>query len=189
MFGEFFESFKSSIKDIGKSDVEVMKEYIKGQFIDGNDFYEQFPESVAIALKRDLSDELRDIHEQNVSILCMCVKKQYLALWLLANDYGEKLALKSNLLIYKDSYGDYVFDDWFKEVVQFTGDRIYNITSFLDTNIPEKFKRLARNNDCENFLTGITDEYTTMSDIVEDISNDIESLAVLFIPPENTGNE
>ncbi|EOX4790308.1 restriction endonuclease [Vibrio alginolyticus] len=57
--------------------------------------------------------------------------------YLIINGYLPKLILKKKQLMYVDAYGDKVYDDWYRELKNFTQKREYDITSHLLSRTPD----------------------------------------------------
>ena len=80
--------------------------------------------------------------------------------FLVEHDYYSKLLLKRRQLIYTDSYGDRVFDDWFREVQKFTERRDVDIVSHLLSKTPKVLvEELKATERWENYI--FRDEFLT----------------------------
>lgn len=170
----------SFITKLLSSDVEKITNQIKKNFLENNKFYSSLPEEISQKLKNKLIDDLEDSRHDNVSNRCMNIQEQFIAKWLYDNDYFRHLLLKQSQLVFKDSYGDYCYDDWNKELNNFTSKRIYQIQSYLNNVVSSDFKVIAKRNNSINFLTADTDHISSIKDVIDDISNTIDILLIYF---------
>ncbi|MEC4091875.1 hypothetical protein [Pseudoalteromonas rubra] len=93
--------------------------------------------------------------------------------FLIDNEYLSKLCNKQEQLIYKDDYGDYVFDDWFRELKKFTMKRDYEIKSYLRSKTPRfLYDALIKTERWDNYI--FEDEFLTdeIWSCVDEIVND-----------------
>lgn len=58
--------------------------------------------------------------------------------WLYEMQYVSPLQRKYKQLVYKDDYGDWVLDDWFREIDQFIRSRLWDFVSYVRKSLPER---------------------------------------------------
>ncbi|HCH6295921.1 TPA: restriction endonuclease [Vibrio diabolicus] len=98
--------------------------------------------------------------------------------FLVEHDYYSKLLLKRRQLVYTDNYGDRVFDDWFREVQNFTARRDVNIVSHLLSKTPKVLAdELKATERWDNYVfqdEHLTDEMWSVVDTVLDSFDDLD---------------
>jgi len=121
-----------------------LDDYLRSSFIPDN-----FPEPLASAV-REFTEEQHehslmkaDDGSEYLLVIPLAIKRLHILKWLESRSYGDKLALKRRQLIYKDEYGDYCFDDWFRESARFAKKHVFTIAFELDRDISEKYKVYA----------------------------------------------
>lgn len=79
----------------------------------------------------DNPDECDDYSKYPYLVGCS-IRDAIIKEFLIDKGYLSKLTLKHKQLIYKDDYGDSVFEDWYREVKKFTEKRIIRYICVLE---------------------------------------------------------
>lgn len=161
-----------------------VKRQFESDYIQDQSFLKNFSDNVAPYIRDHIngSYEAASSSENAITFndpiyhIFGCLKAIYISLWLEKTGYGEKLALKQRQLIYKDSYGDYCFDDWNNELKRFISKRLYDLSYELDSTIPEKYTKFAAVLKLDYMLRILVhDPNFSEADLVEDLALDIST--------------
>ncbi|MDW1762239.1 restriction endonuclease [Vibrio sp. Vb2135] len=123
-------------------------------------------------------------------ILSSYIRDAIIKDFLIKKEYLPKLMLKRRQLIYKDAYGDYVFDDWFRELKNFTQKREDYITSHLLSLTPDFLvTELRATERWDNYIFEgeyLTDDmWSVVDNVLDFIESDEEEIPNLSFDTDN----
>lgn len=92
--------------------------------------------------KREPQEDINQINNIDVEAVTQLVIEQNKKLITeFLESYIRTLARKHEQLIYKDDYGDYIYDDWFREIEKFTSAKMSSIKETLLSQVYFEFSK------------------------------------------------
>lgn len=133
--------------------LEKLKERYYIEYVNNTSLWNSFPYYVKNNLLKTTGILNRKFDQtRESSYIFMSIRLIHIAKWLNETGYGDKLKSKLDRLVYKDEYGDYVFDDMHNEVVHFVKKRLNSIINAVDGSLGGYYIECAKELDRLNFI-------------------------------------
>jgi hypothetical protein len=129
-----------ALLDAGKSFDSVLLEKVEKIYIDNyqdSSIFKNLPNPLKNISIQRLEEAIynyetsknRSKKKQNIVVVIDLIACIHLLSWLVSNNYLQVLIRKKRTLIYKDDYGDFVYEKYYKEFTSFCEKKIFRLCS------------------------------------------------------------